>query len=185
MKNLARNRTRRLVRILGLLPAVLTAASCSEPTAPSSAPSDDAALFRTISETDPFGAYTAFPNAEEFTEGRLNGSEAHRPIVRTRLNARALGALQNGRLPAGSQFPAGSIIFKEIRPRADAAVTAYAVMYKDSGNPVAGNGWVWAEFSPNGSVQYSTSNRGSGCTSCHLREEGPRNDLVRTFERQR
>jgi hypothetical protein len=146
---------------------------------------DSAALFQLITQTDPLTAYTLFPNVEEFTVGRLNGSEAHRPIVSVSINARALGALQSGRLPTAAQFPAGSIILKEIRPRADAPATLYAVMYKDVGNTLAGNGWLWAEFSPDGSVGYSVSNRGTACTSCHQREQGPLNDLVRTFERQR
>jgi hypothetical protein len=107
---------------------------------------DSAALFQLITQTDPFTAYTLFPNVEEFTEGRLNGSEAHRPIVRVSVNARALGVLQGGRLPTGAQFPDGSIILKEVRPRADAPATLYAVMYKDGGNALAGHGWLWAEL---------------------------------------
>ena len=146
---------------------------------------DDASLFRLITETDSLSGYALFPNVAEFTEGRLNGSEAHRPIVRVILNAVAVGALQNGRLPTNSQFPTGSVIVKEVRTRADATVTTYAVMYKDAGNTRAGNGWLWAEFAPSGAAGYSVSNRGAGCTSCHQRELGPRNDLVRTFERQR
>jgi hypothetical protein len=101
------------------------------------------------------------------------------------MNARALGALQSGRLPTAAQFPDGSIILKEVRPRVDAPATLYAVMYKDASNTLAGDGWLWAEFSPDGSVGYSVSSRGTACTSCHQREQGPQNDLVRTFERQR
>jgi hypothetical protein len=58
-------------------------------------------------------------------------------------------------------------------------------MYKDTANPLAGSGWLWAEFSAAGAPLYSVSNRGSACTGCHRRERGPQNDLVRTFERQR
>ena len=130
-------------------------------------------------------SYTLFPNSEEFTTGRLNGSEAHRPVIRVSLNQTAAGALQNGRLPSGARFPDGSIVFKEIRPSTGAAPSLYAIMVKDSSNSLAGNGWLWAEYSPNGSVTFSISNRGSACTSCHQREQGPQNDLVRTFERQR
>ena len=59
---------------------------------------DDASLFRLITQTEPLTAYVPFPNAEEFTAGRLNGSEAHRPIVRTSLNARAMRHKLSGRL---------------------------------------------------------------------------------------
>ncbi len=162
--------------------------SSSGPTAPTpstaTAIGDDASLFRLITQTEPFGSYTLFPNTEEFTSGRLNGSEAHRTIVRVSLNSRAAGALQNGKLPSGGKFPDGSIIFKEVRSSNAAPASVYAVMYKGSSSALAGNGWLWAEFSPNGTVAYSISNRGSVCTSCHLREQGPQNDSVRTFERQ-
>lgn len=174
---------------LVLLLGVSCGRATSTPSGPSSNASamvrDNASLFRLVTEADPFGTYTVFPNAEEFTDGRLNGSEAHRPIVRVSLNAKALGALTNGRLRPGSEFPDGSVIFKEIRSRADAPTATYAVMYKDAGNSLAGRGWVWAEFRPDGTPAYAVSNRGGACTSCHLREQGPQNDLVRTFERQR
>ena len=162
-----------------------TAATPTGPTTAATGISDDAALFRLVSQTDPFSRYTAFPNAEEFTTGQLNGSEAHRPVIRVSLNATAAGALQGGRLPANGRFPDGSIVFKEIKPSASAATTLYIVMVKDSANALAGNGWLWAEYTPTGSTVFSVNSRGSACTSCHLRERGPQNDLVRTFERQR
>jgi hypothetical protein len=58
------------------------------------------------------------------------------------------------------------------------------VMYKDTNNARAANGWLWAEFSPDGAVGYSVSNRGGACTACHSLEQGTQHDLVRTFERQ-
>jgi hypothetical protein len=183
---------RRLNRQLSMVSALLLVVACNENTRPPAGPSpadggirDSAALFQLITETDPLAGYALFPNAEESTAGRLNGSEAHPSIVRVSMNGRALGALQNGRLPVGSQFPDGSLILKEIRPRADAPVSVYAAMYKDAGSTLAGDRWLWAEFSPDGSVGYSVSNRGTACRSCHQREQGRLNDLVRTFERQR
>ena len=143
----------------------------------------DAELFALVTRTEPFGAYGLFPNADEITSGRLNGSNAHRPQVRTSMNATALGALQNGRLPPGTTFPNGSVVFKEVR--SEGATVTYAVMYKSTDSRLAGNGWLWAEFNPNGRVDYSVTNRGAACTSCHSLERGPQNDLVRTFERQR
>jgi hypothetical protein len=59
------------------------------------------------------------------------------------------------------------------------------VMYRDAASPLAGEGWIWAEFRPDGSVMYPVGGRGRSCTGCHSRERGPENDLVRTFERQR
>ena len=108
----------------------------------------------------------------------------HRQIVRVSFNSVAAGVLQNGRLPAGTTFPTGSIVFKEIKPNATVAATLYAVMVKEIGNSLAGDGWLWAEYGPTGSVAYSVNSRGGACTSCHRREQDPRNDLVRSFERQ-
>jgi hypothetical protein len=178
-----------LVKAAAAATAGLVMSACgSSATAPSASATglrDDAALFRLITSTDPFTSYTAFPNAEELATGRLNGSEAHPSIVRVSLNATAAGALQNGRLAPGGSFPDGSIVFKEIRPVVGAAPTLYAVMVKDRGSDLSGNGWLWAEFTPAGSTVFSISRRGNGCTTCHQRDQGPVNDLVRTFERQR
>ncbi len=184
--------TRRALSFTIAATAMAVAAACGgshpTPTSPSgtssSALRDDASLFRLVSQTDPFSRYTLLPNAEEFATGRLNGSEAHRPIIRVSFNTIAAGALQGGRLPSGATFPSGSIVFKEIKPSATAATSLYAVMVKDTGNPLAGDGWLWAEYGPSGSVTYSVNSRGGACTSCHRREQGPRNDLVRSFERQ-
>ncbi len=147
--------------------------------------STDADLFTLITRTQPFTSYRLFPNADSVTSGTLNGSTAHQPTVRVSMNTTAFGVLQNGMLPAGSTFPDGSIIVKEIRTNGQ--TTLYAVLYKDRGNPVAesGSGWLWAEYFPDGRVAFSVTTRGNGCISCHSREQGPQHDFVRTFERQR
>ena len=99
------------------------------------------------------------------------------------MNARAAGALLNGQLPSGTSFPSGSIVFKEVL--ATSGLTSlYAIMYKDRGNSLAGNGWLWAEIRPDGGAEYSVTNRGAACTACQALDEGPRNDFVRSFERQ-
>lgn len=144
----------------------------------------DSVLFKIITQTRPFSTYTLFPNVDSVTSGTLNGSTAHQPLVRVSMNAKAFAALQNGRLPANTRFPDGSIIFKEIRTN-NALASLYAVIYKESGNTLASNGWLWAEYSPNGAIVFSITSRGSGCIGCHSREQGPQNDYVRTFERQR
>jgi hypothetical protein len=146
---------------------------------------DDASLFRLVTQTQPFTQYTPLPLADEFTTGRLNGSEAHTPVVRVLLNATAAGALQAGRFPLGGSFPDGAIVFKEVRPSAAAAPTLYVVMVKDRTHGLAGSGWLWAEYTPSGATAFSVTRRGNGCISCHQREAGPQRDLVRSFERQR
>jgi len=194
------------VRLFGISLAVMWCFSCGNgqgpvvgptPDAPSpttpppgtSAPmtrviASDADLFALVTQTEPFATYILFPNAEEITAGTLNGSSAHRPFVRTSLNTTAISVLQGGKLPAGTTFPNGSVVFKEVRTNGGATVT-YAIMYKSADSRLAGNGWLWAEINPNGSVGYSISNRGAACTGCHSLERGPQNDSVRTFERQR
>jgi hypothetical protein len=174
------------------LAAVLSDAGCrgggDPPTMPSDAPpaasdvvNSDQALFRFVTVTQPFGSYPRFPNVDVLG----SGSSAHVPFVRVSMNATAFAALQNGRLPAGTQFPNGSVIFKEVLPSQSGSASVYAVMYKDRGNPLAGDGWLWSELRPDGSVVYAVTDRGRACTGCHSLEQGLQNDLVRTFERQR
>jgi hypothetical protein len=162
----------------------ITVFSCTDDTTndPGSGGTADEALFNTVTQTDPFTSYALFPNADSVTSGTLNGSNAHVPMVRVSMNATAFGVLQGDTLPAGSSFPNGSVVFKQIISGGQTAL--YAVMRKDSASAFAGNGWLWAEYGTDGSVVYSVENRGSACISCHLREDGPQNDHVRTFERQ-
>ncbi|MBM2840386.1 MAG: hypothetical protein HW412_914 [Bacteroidetes bacterium] len=144
--------------------------------------SPDAELFRHVSQVDPFTSYRLFPNVDSVTTGTLIGSHAHQPLVRVSMNAIAYSALRNDTLPAGSQFPDGSVVFKQIMMNGQ--VTLYAVILKDSDHGLSGNGWLWAEFTPDGSPFISVTRRGVNCTGCHALEQGPRHDFVRTFERQ-
>jgi len=143
----------------------------------------DAELFTLVTQTQPIGSYILFPLADSVASGTLNGSQAHQPLVRVSMNATAYNSLRGDTLPAGQSFADGSIIAKQIIEGGE--TTLYAIMYKDATNSLAGNGWLWAEISPTGTVFFSITNRGNGCTSCHLLERGSMNDMVRTFERQR
>lgn len=145
--------------------------------------SPDAELFRYVTQVEPFTSHKLFPNVDSVTSGTLNGSTAHQPLVRVSMNATAFSALQNGSLPTGTSFPDSSVIFKQIIMNGQTVL--YAVILKDRQSPLSSNGWLWAEYQPNGSVAISVNNRGSGCIACHSREQGPQNDFVRTFERQR
>jgi hypothetical protein len=58
-------------------------------------------------------------------------------------------------------------------------------MRRDRLSPHAGEGWLWAEFEPDGTPFISVTGAGRNCTGCHMREQGPQHDLVRTFERRR
>ena len=168
------------------LPCLLCLLSCTdqgESPRAKYAIDSDAELFEYVTLVDPFSGYTLFPGVDSVVSGTLNGSTAHQPLVRVSMNARALGALQNGILPAGATFPDGSVIFKQIISAGQPAL--YAVIYKEKDNPLAGNGWLWAEFQPDGSTFIPLTRKGVNCTGCHAREQGPQHDYVRTFERQR
>lgn len=145
--------------------------------------SSDDVLFTYITRTDPFVSYPLFPRVDSVTSGTLNGSTAHQPFVRVSLNARALAVLENGSLPNGTMFPDGSVVFKQIIMGGQTVL--YAVILKDSQNPLAANGWLWAEYRPDGTTAISVTQHGGGCIGCHSREQGPQHDFVRTFERQR
>jgi hypothetical protein len=142
--------------------------------------SDDASLFRLISRDEPFQSYRLFPGTTEISSGRLDGAGAH-PSARVRINTPAAQSLEaNGKLPSGGRFRSGSVIVKEITSGGQAGLLA--VMRRDG--PNQGAGWQWAEYRPDGSVVYLISGRGGVCIECHSRQQGPQNDLVRTFERQ-
>lgn len=143
---------------------------------PTGAIGSDDDLFKLITQDEPFQNYRLFPNTTEISSGRLDGAGAH-PSARVRLNTPAFQSLDNGRLPSGGRFRSGSVIVKEVPSQ-----NLWAVMRKDSNS--SGAGWQWAEYRPNGSVVYSIAGRGGVCIECHSRQQGPVNDLVRTFERQ-
>jgi hypothetical protein len=171
-----------------IVPLALAGCAGDDTAPPSPEPADristDAELLELVMQREPFTTFTLFPSTDSLISGRLEGSEAHQPLVRVSMNAKALSALVSDTLPEGASFPDSSIIFKEVR--GSSTIFFYAVMYKDSDNPLAANGWLWGEYRangldfPNGSIQ----NRGANCVGCHSLEDGPRHDLVRTFERQ-
>jgi hypothetical protein len=168
---------------LGLLSFALSCKDQGEEVRTQAPISTDAELFRHVTQVDPFVSYSLFPRVDSVTSGTLNGSTAHQPLVRVSMNARAASALQNDTLPAGGGFPDSSVIFKQIMMNGQ--VQLYAVILKDRTNPLAGNGWLWAEFTPDGTPYISMTRRGVNCVGCHSRERGPEHDFVRTFERQR
>ena len=183
-----------IVRCLSAFLSLAVCVSCSgggqSTTSPTATPTptttsgitSDAAFFTLVTQTEPFGSYTPFPDLAGNMSGILSGSSAHVPRIRVSMNATAFGVLQNGRLPSGATFPDGSIIFKEILNNGVASL--YAVIRKDRTNALAGNGWLWAEYRPDGGTVFPLANRGNVCTSCHSLNRGPQNDFVRSFERQ-
>ena len=106
------------------------------------------------------------------------GSSPHGPF-KLRFNGIAASVLDSlGELPVGATFPDGSIIVKDVYSGGN--ITLYAIMKKDAGNDDAGNGWLWAEIEPGGTVAHSTSKKGNGCVGCH--NDNPNRDLTQTFD---
>ena len=181
----------RTARTAGVLAAAATVAlcafRCSDAGAPPAGETEavigtDTELYALITESQPYTGYPLFPGVDSVAAGSLNGSAAHQPVVRVSINPVALKSLTADTLPAGSAFAQGSVIVKEIREQG--ATTLLAVMMKEPASADAAGGWLWAEYKPDGSVVFSIRSRGDGCVPCHSRERGPRNDLVRTFERR-
>lgn len=135
----------------------------------------DADLYNEISSSSGYTYYVATPGITAGVGNSPHGFE------RVRFNAIAQAALDGtGKLPAGAEFPDGSVIVKEIYPSATGSINLYAVMKKAVGNSSSGNGYLWAEFNTDGSAAYSIAKKGDACISCHS-QTGNR-DLVRTFE---
>jgi hypothetical protein len=86
---------------------------------------------------------------------------------RLRFNPKAQSVFDaNGNLPKGVSYPNGSLVVKEIVDGSN-KVNLYAIMKKDSTSPYAVKGWLWSEYGTSGGVDYSISNKGSSCVSCH------------------
>ena len=169
-------------QIVMLCVLLICISSCKDQGSPPLTISSDEQLFKRILQEQPFASYVLFPGVDSVTSGTLNGSTAHQPMVRVSMNAVAYSTLHGDTLPAGGRFPEGSIIFKQIRMNGQ--TTVYAVICKDSGNELSNNGWLWAEFYPDGTPFISVTRGGVNCVGCHSSDEGPRHDYVRTFERR-
>lgn len=104
---------------------------------------------------------------------RSGGSGHSESLLRTRFNSVAAARLDSlGKVEAGTVFPEGSLIVKELWPDASGLGT-YAVMLKRSGDAAADEqGWVWGYIRDNGAVRQTAANRGAACKGCHA---GPGN----------
>lgn len=136
----------------------------------------DSALFAKITAQEGFHYYQ---NSDRMLLS--SSASAHNKFFRVRFNEKALAALSdNGKLPAGGSFPAGSLIVKELRSgNAGEILNGYAVMEKLPDDTNAGAQWIWAEYfstsQPNGVALHE---KGRQCISCH--STGDR-DKVRLF----
>ena len=94
-------------------------------------------------------------------EGIIPSNSVHGDFVQIWLNEAA-----NNALTSGSDLPDGAIIAKQTFNDADGnALKDITVMQKMEGFNPEGNGWFWAQYLEDGTVQ----NEGSPamCTGCH------------------
>ena len=120
-------------------------------------------------------------NLSYYQNGNLLDAASGSPhgSFKLRFNATAKNVLEkDGELPAGKQFPEGSLIVKDIYK--GGKLTLYAIMKKTLSDDNTGNGWLWNEIEPNGTVVFSVGKRGNGCISCH--SQIPNRDLIRVFD---
>ena len=158
---------------------VTFALSCKKDQAPIANPAPeettDANLYETVKSST---GYTYYRNNDSIKVS--SNATAHSPWFRVRFNTIAKAALtDNGKLPAGAEFPAGSIIVKEMYGSQQGGLRLLAVMQKNKNHKQANSGWLWNEYEADGKVFYSINEKGSGCAGCH--GSGDR-DKVRTFE---
>ena len=98
---------------------------------------------------------------------------------RLKFNSVAQGALDaNGELPKEGRFPDGSLVVKEVYN--NSTLSILSVMKKQSSDIHAREGWVWAEYHPDGRAAVSIQENGTYCVNCH--GQSPQRDLVRTFD---
>lgn len=96
------------------------------------------------------------------------GSGHAPPFLKTRYNTIAATKLDSsGKVKAGTKFPEGSLIVKELYDKSS-KLERYAILYKSTGHKDADpKGWVWGYLNYDGSVSDPASNKGSTCINCH------------------
>jgi hypothetical protein len=97
-----------------------------------------------------------------------HGSGHSEPKLRTVYNGVAATQLDGqGKVKPSPTFPDSSLIVKELL-NSDGSLSRIAVLFKlRTATNKDDNGWVWAEYGPEGSILYSVDNRGAGCIGCH------------------
>jgi hypothetical protein len=103
---------------------------------------------------------------------KSSGSGHPQQFLRTRYNAIASSKLDaNGKIIAGTSFPEGSLIVKELYDNAT-TLGRYAILYKKAASPDAdAKGWVWGYINADGGVAAEASKKGSSCNGCHSQSD--------------
>lgn len=105
------------------------------------------------------------------------GPSPHGPF-KLRFNSTTASQLgPDGRFPTGNTFASGSLIVKELY--SGNTLTLIAVMKKDD-SKFAANGWLWAEYEPDGKIKYNINEKGKSCIGCH--SEPLNRDYTKSFD---
>jgi len=112
---------------------------------------------------------TWFQNSDEILNTtNISGHRLKR--MRVHYNAEASKMLDaNGRVKPNIKFGTGSVIVKEFFDTLG-VFHEYAIMYKNPDNVNADTtGWIWGEYSQDGTVIFSAKNRAGSrtCLPCH------------------
>ncbi|MCB9252896.1 MAG: cytochrome P460 family protein [Flavobacteriales bacterium] len=120
-------------------------------------------------------------NYSMFRNGDLLAGKGPSPhgSFKLRFNDLASSALDSaGNLPVGAKFPQGSILVKDIYSGGN--LTLHAIMKKDTTSEFSERGWIWAEYKPNGDIEYNLDRNGQACVFCH--GNSPNRDHTRVFD---
>ena len=152
-----------LFTLLVVLAACSAASTAPNPKSDATFTISDAAVQSLAAARNGWVFYKGRPD----TLNRSRGSGHPEARLVTRYNAKAATQLDaGGKVRAGAVFPDSSIIVKDLI-NGNSLVTV-AVMMKLSKSPQAtSDGWIWTEYSANGTVQASVNGRGQSCTGCH------------------
>lgn len=133
----------------------------------------DQSIFQKLKET----GYTTVGHSGD----TLPAMGPHSGYILVKFNKIASASLNDSMiLPINKALPQGSMVVKEIYNKKGGVLSLYAIMLKDSTHVNSKNGWIWAEYNPDGSAAYSISNKGAGCVFCHA--ESPSRDNLKLFD---
>lgn len=152
--------------ILALLLATFSVVvSCKKDSTPSDT---DAELFEKAKATTGF---TYYKKSTELLD-KSSGTGHSQPYLRTKYNDIAATKLDStGKIIAGTTFPEGSLIVKELFDNTT-TIGRYAMLYKNSSSPDAdAKGWVWGYVNSDGKVAEPASKKGTSCINCHSQSD--------------
>ncbi len=152
-------------RAIACCAAIITVASCEQTMmTDTTTPLTDAKIFDTAKLTT---GNVWYKNSDAYLAKTAKSGHTQ-PLMRTRYNATAAAQLDaSGKVKAGTIFPEGSVITKELVKTGN-VLDGYAVLWKRKADPNAdADGWVWGYVSATGSVNAAISTKGSGCIGCH------------------